>query len=88
MIIEENLKPIFDSIDPNIKTVSVLKRTLILRDGELIGQENHRCAFVPGDIERVKEYIGETESPEIDYLNAIWTEEVISSYNEKIPESI
>lgn len=81
MITEERLMPIFDSIDPNNKTISILIVTLIKRDGVEISRENHRQAFVPGDIEAVKEYIGVTESPEITYLESIWTQEAIDAWN-------
>lgn len=81
MITEQALLPVFDSIDPNFKTVSVLKRSLLLRDGVEISRDDLRCAFAPGDIEAVKTFIGLTESPEITYLNAIWTQEAIDAYN-------
>lgn len=80
MITEEKLSPIFDSIDPNNKTVSILLVTIIKRDGVEISRENHRKAFCPGEIEQVKEYCGVDDSPEIQYLSAIWTPEVIENY--------
>lgn len=80
MLTEEKLLPIFDSIDPNTKTVSILIKTIVKRDGVEISHENHRCAFNPGDIEKVKTYIGVTESPEITYLESIWTQEAIDAW--------
>ncbi len=83
MLEERELLPIITDIDPNTKTISIAKDTIILKDGEIISKSRHRCAFVPGDIERVKEYLGVTSSPEITYLNSIWTADVIEKHNEQ-----
>jgi len=80
MLTEEKLQPIFDSINPNNKTVSILMQTVIKRDGVEISTENHRCAFIPGDIEKVKAFLSLESSPEIDYLASIWTDEAIGLY--------
>lgn len=72
MLTEETLLPIFTDIDPNTKSVSVAIDTVVMRDGEELSRNRVRQAFVPGDIEKVKEFIGATESPEITYLNTIW----------------
>ena len=76
----EHVEIIIDNINMTSKTISVAKDTIIKKDGVEVGKQRHRCAFVPGDIEAVKTYIGATDSPEIDYLNAIWTEDVIADY--------
>lgn len=80
MLTEQVLTPIFSDINPNDKTVSVAIVTLILKDGVELSRSEHRCAFAPGQIDAVKAYIGADSSPEIDYLNAIWTKDVISAY--------
>lgn len=84
MLTEQILSPIFSDINPNNKTVSVAIVTAILKDGVEISRSEHRRAFGPGQIEDVKDYIGVNSSPEIDYLNAIWTQDVIDAYNASI----
>jgi len=49
-------------------------------DGIEINRSNKTEYFYPADIEKVKFCLGVQSSPEIDYLNSIWTAEVISSY--------
>ena len=88
MLTEQVLNPIFSDINPNNKTVSVAMVTLILKDGIEVSRSEHRCAFVPGQIDAVKAYIGADSSPEIDYLKAIWTQEVIDAYAALISESV
>lgn len=83
MLTENILLPIFSDINPNTKTVSIAKVTVILRDGVEVSRSEHRCAFYPGQIDAVKVYIGADSSPEIDYLNAIWTQEVIDVRKEQ-----
>jgi hypothetical protein len=84
MLTEQVLNPIFSDIDPNAKTVSIAKITVILKDGIEVSRSEHRCAFAPGQIEDVMKYVGTKSSPEMDYLNAIWTPSVIAAYNELI----
>lgn len=79
-MLTEQVQIILDSINTTTKTISIAKDTVVFRDGVEISRERHRTAFVPGQIEEVKTYIGETSSPEIDYLNAIWTEQAIADY--------
>ena len=67
-------------MNPEYKTVSIRMDTVIKEDELEISRSSHRCAFGPGDILKVKEYLGVETSPEIDYLNAVWTEEVIAAY--------
>lgn len=81
MLTEERLLPIFDNIDPNLKTVSVLKRTLVKKDGVVISSHDQRCSFYPGQIEEVKSHCEVEDSAEIQYLNSIWTPEVIANYD-------
>ncbi len=87
MIEEKFLAPIFTDINPNNKTISIAIDTLILKDGIEIARNRERGAFVPGDIEKVKAYIGLDKGPEIDYLNAIWTEEAIISYQTMLEQN-
>lgn len=81
MLTEIQLQPIFTDINPNLKTVSVAIDTVIYRDDVEISRERNRRAFVPGQLDDVKDFIGINESPEITYLDAIWTQEVIAEYN-------
>jgi len=83
-----NKEVLIGSLEVNLlnKTVSIALNTIIKENGIEISQSRHRCAFGPGDIEQVKEYIGSTEGPEIDYLNAIWTQDVIDAYNNSIQD--
>ena len=70
-----------DSINVTNKTISISKDVIVKKDSQEIARSRHRQAFVPGDIDAVKEYTGLVdESPEIVYLNAIWTQDVIDAY--------
>lgn len=80
MITERVLPALFTDIDALYKTVSICKRTQIIKDGSVISESRDRRAFVPGQIEDVKTYLGVTDSPEINYLNDVWTSEVIENY--------
>ena len=82
MLTEEILQPIITDINPNNKTISIAMDTIIKKDGVIVARSRNRRAFVPGDIQAVKEYIGVIDSPEITYLNALWTKEVIDAYRE------
>ena len=86
MITEQTLLPIFTDLNPITKTVSIAIDTVVLRDGVEIARERLRRAFVPGDIENVKEFTGVESSPELDYLDAIWTIEVIEAFNASLLE--
>lgn len=82
-MITETTQIIIDNINTTNKTISIKKETSIERDGiEIARTEPWRKAFVPGEVEDVKELTGWTdESPEVVYLNSIWTQEVIDAYN-------
>lgn len=89
MLTEEKLQPIFTDINPNTKTISVAMDSVIKKDGVEVSRNRHRCAFVPGDIEGVKSYTGlSDDSPEIVYLNAIWSADVIAAYQASIAEPV
>ena len=81
MLTERKLQPIFTDINPNTKTISVAMDSVIKKDGVEVSRSRERCAFVPGDIEGVKAYTGlDDKSPEIVYLNSIWSAEVIAAH--------
>lgn len=80
MITEEILKPIITDINPNNYTISIAKDTIIKKDGLEIARSRNRCAFYPGDIEKIKIFIDSENSPEITYLQSLWTQEVIDNY--------
>jgi hypothetical protein len=70
----------FHDMNPVNKTVSITKVTIVKNDGIEIARSSNTRAFQPGDIEAVKEYIGVSESPEITYLESIWTQEAIDAW--------
>lgn len=74
-------------MNPENKTLSIRRDTIIKEDGVELSRSYHRCAYVPGDIDKVREYLGVEESPEITYLESVWTDEVIAAYKEKIEPS-
>lgn len=80
MLTEETVYSLHD-MNPQTKTVSVTLVTLVKRDGIEIARSSTTRAFEPGDIEAVKEYIGVSESPEITYLESVWTQDVIDAWN-------
>jgi len=86
MITEQTLLPILTDINPNTKSVSIAIDTVVLRNGIEIARERLRRAFVPGEIEDVKEFVGVESSPEIEYLEAIWTTEVIEAFNASLSD--
>ena len=79
MLTQQNIYN-FSDINPTYKTVSIVNVTIILNDNVEIARSSNTMAFAPGQIEAVKSFIGVTSSPEIDYLNAIWTQDVINAY--------
>lgn len=67
------------------KAVSIALDKYIEENGVDHNIGRDRRAFIPGEIDKVKEYTGLTDdSPEIIYLNSIWTPEVIAEYNAMI----
>lgn len=80
MLTEETIHS-FHDMNPQTKTISVTLVTIVKRDGIEIARSSNTRAFQPGDIEEVKSYIGVTESPEITYLESIWTQEAIDAWN-------
>lgn len=81
----ERIEFMIDSVNLTWKTISILRVTINLDDeGNETGRNNHRCGFAPGQIEEVKQFLGVESSPEIDYLNAVWTAEVINAYQQMI----
>lgn len=80
--------PVKMEIDLENNTVSVRKDYVIVDDatGEVVARDLHRRAFIPGDLEKVKSYIQKQSGKEIDFLEKMWTPEVIEAYNRKINE--
>lgn len=79
---------IIDTINTTTKTISIQKQTVIKNNDVVIATgEPIRRAFVPGEIDEVKVFTGwNDETPEIIYLNSIWTEEVIDAYRNNLHE--
>lgn len=75
----------FRDINPNNKTISVVLQTVIKRDGVPIYTIETPRGFMPGEIEQVKQFTSLTDdSPEIVYLNAIWSPEAIAEYQQHL----
>lgn len=84
MLTEEKVLGAID-IENTLKTISIALDTVVLRDGKPIAKTRHRCAFVPGELDKVVEYTGlSPDSPEITYISAIWSPEVIDTYLNKV----
>ena len=84
-MLEEKIEIIIDSFNITNKTISIAKFSTIYKDGLIVSRNViDRCGFVPGEIEKVKAYIGMNSEPEIKYLESIWTDELIKQYQEFI----
>jgi hypothetical protein len=70
-------------MSPENKTVSIRQDTVIKEDGKELSRSHHRCAYAPGDIDKVIECLG-ADAPEVAYLNLIWTDQVIADYKAMI----
>lgn len=81
MLIQQD-QIIIDNINATTKSISINKFSVILSDGVKISQTQPlTCAFLPGQIEDVKVFTGwNDETPEVIYLNSVWTSEVIAAY--------
>jgi hypothetical protein len=84
MIIKEIIVARFE-VNPENKTLSIRLDTVIKEEGVELSRSHHRCAYVPGDIDKVIECLG-ADAPEVAYLNLIWTDEVIKAYKAKTQE--
>lgn len=71
-------------INQENKTISIRLDTVIKENDVELSRSCHRTAFVPGQIEDVKAYLGVEDSAEIQYLNSIWTAQVIADYEAMI----
>lgn len=81
-MLEERIELIIDNINVTNKTISIARDSVVYNNGVEIARNRHRQAFVPGQIEDVKQYTGWGDSePSIIYLNSMWTQEVIDDYN-------
>jgi hypothetical protein len=86
---QEKIAVTISDVEPILKTVSVCIATLLVNENTVIATLSKvRQAFAPGDIQKVKDFIGMEDSPEIRYLNDIWTQDVIDSYNTFVQETI
>lgn len=69
-------------VNPENKTISIRKDEIIKENDVELARKSHRCAFVPGELDKVKEYMGLEDGPEIAYLESLWTEEAIQAYQD------
>jgi hypothetical protein len=80
-MLEKTQRFTVNNLNISTKTLSISRFDVISEDGlEISVSQPHTQGFAPGDIEVVKDYIGITESPEITYLESVWTPEVIQSW--------
>jgi hypothetical protein len=84
MITKQSKVLYFEAQEMGSPAVTLVKREYTLHNGMIVTYQDIRRSFFPGDIERVKEFIGKDRSPEIDFLNASWTQQVIDEYNESL----
>jgi len=76
---------VIDNYNVTLKTLSIAKFLVILDDGqEVVRKEIDRCAFLPGDIDKVQAYIGKNNDNEINYLKSIWTDDVVKVYQDAL----
>lgn len=66
-------------IDTESNIASIRTDTIIKENGVEISRSFHRCTYVPGDIDIAAKCLG-IDSPEIAYLNLIWTPEAIEYF--------
>ena len=65
---------------------SLAKKWIFYDENEdIIGESQiTRQAIAPTDIKRVKEFIGDENSPVVETLNKIWTKDVVKAYKAKL----
>lgn len=70
-----------NNLNLDLKTLSISRYDVIMEDGVEISASNpHTQGFSPGEIEDIKSFIGVTDSPEITYLESIWTPDVVAAW--------
>lgn len=80
-MIEEQTQISMLNINTTLKTLSIAIDEVALKNGKEIARERDMSAFVPGQIDAVKAFTGWDDStPEIIYLNSVWTQDVIDAY--------
>ncbi len=80
MITQVSLQPIISNMDPVFGTLSITTTIQIVDNGVELTRYSNISAFGPGDIERVKLFLGTDTGALIDYLSKIWTDEAIANY--------
>ena len=75
-------------INFDTKRVSIAKQEVAYNDDgtEFSRAPMERRAFVPGEIEVVKQYIDKDTGDEISLIDSMWTEEVIAEYQAMLAE--
>ena len=71
---------LLSDLNTTSKAISVHIKTVVKDGDKEVANNLETRAFAPGEIEDVKSFTGVDYSPEIDYLNAIWTPDVIAAY--------
>lgn len=64
---------------PNTSSFSIHKDSLVLEDGVEIARSRHTCAFLPGQVDELSEYLGDPNHPLVSYCNIIWTPDIIEA---------
>ena len=84
MITKQSKVLYLDNVNLQTGTLSILKREYTLDDGLITDHQDIRRAFVPGQLDAVKQFLGVDESPEIAYLESLWTPDVIAAYQQQL----
>ena len=65
---------------PNNHSFSIHKEQIVKEDGVVIGKQIiDTCSFLPGQIDKLAEYLGNPDHPLVSYCNIIWTPEIIEA---------
>lgn len=77
-MLEEKYEIKINEINVQDRTVNISKFMCVIKDNiEIFKRQVENFTFYPGDIEKVKEFIGNDIQEEIKLLESIWTDEVI-----------
>jgi len=66
----------------NNHSFSIHKDTVVINDsdGREIARNRTTCAFMPDELEKLKIYTGVSSGPLIDYIQSVWTPQVIADF--------
>lgn len=79
-----------DNIDTYLKTISIAVDTILVQDdGKEYTLEHHRCAFVPGDFDKLAQHLKDQDPDNehqdiIDIVSIMWTSDVVNQYQKQL----